>query len=345
MRVFSTILVTGGAGFIGSSFIRFLLSKESGFSGQIINIDCITYAGNLRNLVAIQKQYGGNRYHFIKADICDAIEVSNIFLKYKIDAVVHFAAETHVDRSIANPEMFAKTNVLGTFILLEAARKNWQGRDNFLFHHVSTDEVYGSLASYLPVKESAAYSPRSPYSASKASSNHFVMAYYHTYGLPVTMTISSNNYGPYQYPEKFIPLMVKNMLEGRALPVYGDGRNIRDWIYVDDHSRAIWAVINGAKEGEVYNVGGDNELENIVLLTMLIEIVSKEAGIEKSELQSQVRFIKDRPGHDRHYAIDCTKIKDDLGWKQKCSFEQGLKQTVCWYIKNKFWTTVPSKLN
>jgi len=334
VRSLNNILVTGGAGFIGCNFIRFLLENNKCFSGRIINLDALTYAGNLMSLADIKE---GTRYLFEHGNICDRALVETIFTKYEIDTVVHFAAESHVDRSILGPEAFIKTNVMGTFTLLDAARNTWKNRQDVLFHHVSTDEVFGSLGETGYFTEDTAYDPRSPYSASKAGSDHLVKAYNHTYGLPVTLSNCSNNYGPYQFPEKLIPLMILNMIEGKPLPVYGDGKNIRDWLYVEDHNSAVWSVMQNGTSGETYNIGGENEWENIKLLEILIDIVASKAGLNSADVRKTMTFVKDRPGHDRRYAIDCSKIKQELGWKQSVSFEKGLEQTVDWYLANKQW--------
>jgi len=254
-----------------------------------------------------------------------------------VDAVCHLAAESHVDRSILGPEAFIKTNVMGTFTLLDVARSAWKGRDDVLFHHVSTDEVFGSLGDSGYFTETTPYDPRSPYSASKASSDHLVQAYHHTYGMPITLTNCSNNYGPYQFPEKLIPVMVLNMMEGKSLPVYGDGKNIRDWLYVEDHNSAVWAVMTKGRPGETYNIGGENEWENIKLLDRLIELVAEESGKSEMALRSLITYVKDRPGHDRRYAIDCGKLKKELGWKQSVSFDEGLRKTVRWYLDSGEW--------
>jgi dTDP-glucose 4,6-dehydratase len=341
-RNLANVLVTGGAGFIGCNFIRFMLEKNSGFTGRIVNLDALTYAGNAASLTDIEKQHGGKRYFFEKGDICDRDTVETVFRQYDIDTVVHFAAESHVDRSILGPEAFIKTNVMGTFTLLDAARNYWEKpaggiRQEVLFHHVSTDEVYGSLGETGYFIETTPYDPRSPYSASKASSDHLVMAYHHTYGFPVTLSNCSNNYGPYQFPEKLIPLSILNMLEKKPLPVYGDGKNIRDWVFVEDHNNAVWTILEQGKTGEKYNIGGENEWENIKLLTELIDIVSKKAGLDSTKIKDTITFVKDRPGHDRRYAIDCSKIKKDLGWKQEVSFEEGLEKTTDWYLANPQW--------
>jgi dTDP-glucose 4,6-dehydratase len=335
-REFRTILVTGGSGFIGSNFIRCLFDKAD-FAGRIVNLDALTYAGNPESLADVAKAFGGTRYFFEKADICDRAAVERIFQAYEPDAVTHLAAESHVDRSILGPEVFIKTNVMGTFNLLDAAKKAWKGRSAALFHHISTDEVFGSLGDSGFFTEDTPYDPRSPYSASKAGSDHLVMAYYHSYGLPITLSNCSNNYGPYQFPEKLIPLMILNMLEGKSLPVYGDGRNIRDWIYVEDHNEAVWEIMRRGEAGRSYNIGGENEWENIRLLSRLIELVAEESGKSPSELRGLITYVKDRPGHDRRYAIDCSRIKKELGWKPVSSFDEGLRKTVRWYLANAGW--------
>jgi len=346
MRTLKNILVTGGAGFIGCNFIRFLLEKTDNFSGRIINLDALTYAGNRMSLADIDAKYGvtrgeNARYFFEHGDICDRALVELLFKKYEIDTVVHFAAESHVDRSILGPEAFIKTNVMGTFTLLDVARNAWKDggnpRNDTLFHHVSTDEVFGSLGETGYFTETTPYDPRSPYSASKASSDHLALAYSHTYGLPVTLSNCSNNYGPYQFPEKLIPLMILNMLEGKSLPVYGDGKNIRDWLFVEDHNSAVWTIMRNGETGQTYNIGGENEWENIKLLNVLIEIVCAKAKLKSAAVRDTITFVKDRPGHDRRYAIDCSKIKTCLGWKQAVSFEEGLERTVDWYLENPQW--------
>ncbi|GHU46863.1 dTDP-glucose 4,6-dehydratase [Spirochaetia bacterium] len=342
IRKLTNILVTGGAGFIGCNFIRFLLNDAHEFKGRIINLDALTYAGNFESLGDINDKYGGERYFFEQGNICDGDFVPTMFKKYEIDTVVHFAAESHVDRSILGPEAFIKTNVMGTFNVLDTARKAWKNTDgsirrDVLFHHISTDEVYGSLGETGYFTETTPYAPRSPYSASKASSDHLVMAYYHTYGLPITLSNCSNNYGPYQFPEKLIPLMILNMLEGKPLPVYGDGKNIRDWVFVEDHNRAVWTIMQNGGAGENYNIGGENEWENITLLEMLITIVSKKANLDPEKVRSTITKVKDRPGHDRRYAIDCSKIKRELQWKHHYDFEEGLRKTVEWYLEHTGW--------
>ena len=340
MRKLTNILVTGGAGFIGVNFIRFLLSggsKTLKFDGRIINLDALTYAGNAASLSEIDEKFGGMRYFFEQGDICNGLFIEEIFRKYDIDTIVHFAAESHVDRSILGPEEFIKTNVLGTYTLLDCARNMWKNTQNVLFHHISTDEVYGSLGKTGYFTETTPYDPHSPYSASKAASDHLAMSYYYTYGLPVTLSNCSNNYGPYQFPEKFIPLMILNMLEGKPLPVYGDGKNIRDWLYVEDHCDAVWAIMQNGVAGEKYNIGGENEWENIKLLDVLIDTVAKKTSCDVEKIRALITFVKDRPGHDRRYAIDCCKIKNMLGWRQSVNLEEGFERTVDWYTSNADW--------
>jgi len=341
LRKLTNILVTGGAGFIGCNFIRYMLEENSGFTGRIINLDALTYAGNPVSLIDIEKKYGGKRYFFEKGNICNSELLENIFNNYQIDTVVHFAAESHVDRSILGPKTFIETNVMGSFALLETSKKYWQNTrgsfEDVLFHHVSTDEVYGSLGETGLFRETTPYDPHSPYSASKAASDHFVFAYHHTYGLPVTLSNCSNNYGPFQFPEKLIPLMILNILEGKNLPVYGDGKNIRDWIFVDDHNSAVWTILQKGETGNKYNIGGENEIENIALLNILIDITAEKTGTDSGKIREKITFVKDRPGHDRRYAIDCGKIKKELGWKQNVSFREGIAKTVDWYITNASW--------
>lgn len=328
------ILVTGGCGFIGSNFIHFILST-SDFAGRIINVDNLTYAGNLENLEGIEEKFPG-RYHFIKADICDPESMGKIFDRFEIDTVCHFAAESHVDRSIVEPDAFMKTNIMGTFNLLELARVHQEKM--ILFHHVSTDEVFGSLGEDGYFTEDTPYDPSSPYSASKAASDHLVRAYNRTYGIPVTISNCSNNYGPYQFPEKLIPLMILNALEGKALPVYGDGRNIRDWLYVKDHCRAVWAIMKRGKRGETYNVGGQCEMHNIDVVRMICDLLDDMVpNPGKRPRRDLITFVKDRPGHDLRYAIDFSKLQKEIGWFPDASFETGIKETIRWYIDNKRW--------
>jgi len=335
-RSLQNLLVTGGAGFIGSNFIAHVF-QETPFDGKIVNFDKLTYAGNLENLAHIDKQFGGKRYFFEKGDIQDHEAVKGLIRKYHIDTIVHFAAESHVDRSIFGPGEFVQTNICGTFSLLEAVRDLWKDRHDVLFHHVSTDEVYGSLGEAGYFYETTAYDPRSPYSASKASSDHLVKAYCHTYGLPVTISNCSNNYGPLQFPEKLIPLMILNIMNGKPLPVYGDGRNIRDWLYVDDHNSALWMILNAGRVGETYNIGGENEWENIKLIHVLCDKMAAALGAAPSSLTALITHITDRCGHDRRYAINCDKIKAELGWKQKYTFDEGLDKTISWYLNNPQW--------
>ncbi|WP_157153206.1 dTDP-glucose 4,6-dehydratase [Brachyspira murdochii] len=336
MRKFDTVLVTGGCGFIGTNFIKYIFDKTS-YDIKVINIDDLTYAGNIKNLIDIENKYK-DRYYFERVNICDAKKVNSIFQKYKPDCVVHFAAESHVDRSIFGPKDFIETNIIGTFILLEAARNLWKyniyGK---LFHHISTDEVYGSLSDTGYFYETTAYDPRSPYSASKASSDHIVKAYYHTYNLPVTISNCSNNYGPYQFPEKLIPLMILNIIEEKDLPVYGDGKNIRDWIFVEDHNNAVFDIIHNGRVGETYNIGGENEMTNIDMVNTLCEKLAYKMNKEKNYYKKLIKFVKDRAGHDRRYAINCEKIKNELGWKRQYDFNTAIDITIDWYLNNKEW--------
>lgn len=333
--MFNNLLVTGGCGFIGTNFIRYLFSRKD-FSGRIINADKLTYAGNPKNLADIEDTFK-DRYVFVRVDISDPGVAESLFSDYSVDAVCHLAAESHVDRSITSPEPFIKSNIIGTFRLLEAARSRGSGLK--LFHHVSTDEVYGSLGKTGRFTEKTPYDPSSPYSASKAASDHLVMAYHRTYGLPVTISNCSNNYGPYQYPEKLIPLMIINALEGKPLPVYGDGKNIRDWLYVEDHCAAIWEIMMRGRRGQTYNIGGDAEMTNLSVVEAVCDLVDRHAG-SLAGLRSRrqlIRFVVDRPGHDRRYAMDFSKIRSDLGWQPKESFTSGLEKTVLWYLQNRKW--------
>lgn len=328
------ILVTGGCGFIGSNFIRYLL-QDIDFDGRIVNVDKLTYAGNPDNLSGLEK-IAGVRYEFVKADICNAKAMEDVLTTYAIDTVCHFAAESHVDRSIVAPDAFIKTNVEGTFILLETARK--LGGQVELFHHVSTDEVYGSLGADGYFTETTAYRPNSPYSASKAASDHLVRAYNKTYSLPVTISNCSNNYGSYQFPEKLIPLVILNALEGKKLPIYGEGKNIRDWLYVSDHCSAVWEIMQNGIRGETYNIGGRCEKTNIdtvnMICDMLDEVVPDSVHHPHRNL---IEFVKDRPGHDLRYAIDCSKLEKILGWRPAESFETGLEKTIQWYLEHREW--------
>ncbi len=335
MRTFENILVTGGAGFIGSNFIRYVFEK-TGFKGRIVNFDALTYAGNPESLADIAAKYG-DRYVFRHADIRDTGAVEKAFSEYDVDAVAHFAAESHVDRSIVSPGDFISTNVTGTFNLLQAARG--RGDRLKLFHHVSTDEVFGSLGPEGFFSETTPYQPHSPYSASKASSDHIVRAYHDTYGLPTTLSNCSNNYGPYQFPEKLIPLMILNALEGKPLPVYGEGLNIRDWLHVEDHCAAIWTVMTRAECGSTYCVGGRSELRNIDVVQRICALVDKLAPALPSGAPrvSLITHVADRLGHDKRYAIDCSKLERDFGWKQTHDADSGFEATVKWYLANSAW--------
>jgi len=326
------ILITGGCGFIGSNFIRFLLARDD-YSGRIINVDKLTYAGNAENLTGVSDRYP-DRYVFERADICDPAAMQKIFELYDVDAVCHFAAESHVDRSIVGPDAFIQTNILGTFNLLEQARLR---RDRLaLFHHVSTDEVYGSLGPEGHFRETTPYRPNSPYSASKAGSDHLVRAYHHTYGLPVTVSNCSNNYGPYQFPEKLIPLIILNALEDKPLPVYGDGANVRDWLHVEDHCRAVWTIMQQGQHGRTYNIGGDCEKQNIAVVTEICNVLDRLSPDSRPR-RELITFVADRPGHDQRYAIDFSRIRDELTWEPLETFASGLEKTVRWYLNNRDW--------
>ena len=327
------ILITGGAGFIGSHLVRLLVNKYPNY--DIVNMDVLTYAGNLENLKDIEKE---ENYTFVKCDICDLKKVQQVFEDYQIDSVIHLAAESHVDRSIEDPFSFAQTNVMGTLSLLQAAKAYWA--DDFkdkLFYHVSTDEVYGSLGNEGFFLETTAYDPHSPYSASKASSDHFVRAFSDTYGLPTVISNCSNNYGPNQFPEKLIPLFINNILHDKPLPVYGKGENVRDWLYVVDHARAIDTIFHKCKLGETYNIGGFNEWTNIDLIKIIIKTADRLLGREEGKSESLITYVTDRAGHDLRYAIDATKIKDELGWEPSLQFEEGIEKTISWYLKNEKW--------
>lgn len=329
-RILNNILVTGGAGFIGCNFIRYLLTKTN-FEGRVVNVDKITYAGNEGSLHDIRETYS-KRYIFEKHDICDYRSIKRILNEYNIDTVVHFAAESHVDNSIYGPKNFVETNIIGTSVLLEVARESWLNRNNVLFHHISTDEVYGSLGDEGYFHETTRYNPRNPYSASKAAADHLVKAYFHTYQMPITMSNCSNNFGPYQHLEKLIPVVISKMRKGESIPVYGEGKNVRDWLYVEDHCDAIWKIMNGGKVGETYNIGGENEWKNIDLVNLLCETLAKINGKEKGFYKSLITFVTDRKGHDLRYAVNCDKIKRELGWSQKYNFEYALENTVRWYL-------------
>lgn len=333
-------LVTGGAGFIGSALIRHILNETD---DSVVNLDKLTYAGNLESLLSVSDS---ERYSFEKVDICDRTGLDRIFSKYRPDFVIHLAAESHVDRSIDGPAAFIETNVVGTYTLLESARLYWQGltdegRSRFRFHHVSTDEVFGDLEGLQDLfTEKTAYAPSSPYSASKASSDHLVRAWSRTYGLPTVITNCSNNYGPYHFPEKLIPLVILNGIEGKSLPVYGDGKQVRDWLYVEDHARALYLVATEASPDETYNIGGHNEITNITVVNLLCDLLEelvpqRPDGIER--YHDLITFVEDRPGHDARYAIDASKIYNELGWKPIETFESGIRKTVQWYLSNELW--------
>lgn len=339
------VLVTGGAGFIGSNFVRFLQAHEKDV--QVINLDALTYAGSLLNLEDIPDL---DRHIFIRGDICDRSLVDDILHQYSIDTIVHFAAETHVDRSILGPGQFIQTNVIGTYTLLEAARQSWMvdhtvPLDMVRFHHVSTDEVFGTLSpDDPPFNEETAYSPRSPYAASKAASDHLVRAYHHTYGLPVTISNCTNNYGPYQFPEKLIPLMILHARDGKPLPVYGDGQQVRDWLFVDDHCEAIWQILREGKIGQTYAIGGDNQPANLVIVETICEIMDEVSGNSPHVPHRQlIQFVADRPGHDRRYDMDITKIRTELGWEPRQTLTTGLVQTVQWYLDHPDWVESVSR--
>jgi dTDP-glucose 4,6-dehydratase len=343
----ANILVTGGAGFIGSNFIRYVFEKAA-FTGVLVNYDKLTYAGNLMNLTDIEKKHGAANYVFERGDIRDHENVKEIIRKHRISVIVHFAAESHVDRSIFGPQEFVETNVNGTFSLVEAARRLWAGRTDVRFHHISTDEVYGSLGETGRFFETTPYDPRSPYAASKAASDHLVRAYFHTYGLPVTVSNCSNNYGPYHFPEKLIPLIILNAIEGKSLPIYGDGRNVRDWLYVEDHCEAVWRILAKGRAGETYNIGGECELQNIEVVNAVCDMLEELHPIRDNPVfrtshsalrtyKDLITFVSDRPGHDRRYAINCDKIKTELGWTQRHRFGDGLRRTIAWFLGNTEW--------
>ena len=335
------ILVTGGAGFIGSNFIRYMLNKYSQYN--IVNYDKLTYAGNIRNLVGFERC---KNYKFVKADICNYDALDNIFKSEKIDNVIHFAAESHVDKSILDPFSFVKTNVIGTLNLLEVSRKNWKNDYNGkLFYHISTDEVFGSAEDGLFFNEKTPYDPHSPYSASKASSDHFVRAYLDTYDLPIKISNCSNNYGPFQFPEKFIPLIINNIINKKELPIYGDGQNIRDWIHVYDHVDALDLIFHKGLIGETYLVGANDQRKNIEIVNIITDFADVLLQREIGSSKDLIRFVEDRPGHDKRYAIDTKKIFSQLGWKPKINLENGIKKTIEWYIGNKKWIDYSLKKN
>lgn len=337
-RYYMQILITGGAGFIGSALIRYLIKNTD---HQILNIDKLTYAGNLESLVEVESR---PNYAFKQIDICDAVAIEQTFSNFQPDLIMHLAAESHVDRSIDGPAEFINTNIVGTYTLLEASRKYWQSLDvcrksRFRFHHISTDEVYGDLeGTHDLFTESTPYAPSSPYSASKASSDHLVRAWYRTYGLPIVITNCSNNYGPYHFPEKLIPLVILNALDGKALPIYGKGDQIRDWLYVEDHAKALYKVLTEGTTGETYNIGGHNEKQNIDVVKTICQILDElKPQSNNQPYEELITFVKDRPGHDLRYAIDASKIKNDLGWIPVESFESGIRKTVEWYLNNLDW--------
>lgn len=328
------ILITGGAGFIGSHVVRLFVNKYPNY--RIVNLDKLTYAGNLANLRDIEN---APNYTFVKADICDFDAIREVFRKYDIDGVIHLAAESHVDRSIKDPFTFARTNVMGTLSLLQAAREEWNGNwEGKRFYHISTDEVYGTLEfNGILFTEETRYDPHSPYSAAKASSDHFVRAYHDTYGLPTVVTNCSNNYGPYQFPEKLIPLFINNIRHGRLLPIYGKGENIRDWLYVEDHARAIDLIFHKGRIAETYNIGGFNEWKNIDLIKVIVHTVDRLLGNPEGKSEKLITYVTDRAGHDLRYAIDSRKLKNELGWEPSLQFEEGIEKTVQWYLDNQEW--------
>lgn len=334
-----TILITGGAGFIGSHLIRLMVNKYPNY--RIVNLDKLTYAGNLANLTDIEN---ASNYEFVKGDIVDADFIHSLFKQYQFDSVIHLAAESHVDRSIASPMDFIMTNIVGTANLLNAARSSWnyensklETQNPKLFYHVSTDEVYGSLGEIGMFEETTPYDPRSPYSASKASSDHLVRAYHHTYKLPVVISNCSNNYGSHQFPEKLIPLFIHNIKNNKPLPVYGKGENVRDWLWVEDHARAIDVIFHKAKVGETYNIGGHNEWKNIDLIKVICKVMDNQLGRPEGTSEKLITYVTDREGHDLRYAIDATKLKNELGWTPSLQFEEGIEKTIQWYLTNEEW--------
>ena len=326
------LLITGGAGFIGSHLVRHFVRKYPHY--QIINFDKLTYAGNLLNLRDLES---ASNYRFVKGDICNPADLNSVFAQFQIQAVIHLAAESHVDRSILNPTAFVETNVLGTVHLLNTAKQFWQTSEGHLFYHVSTDEVYGSLGETGFFTEQTPYQPHSPYSASKASSDHFVRAWYDTYRFPVVLSNCSNNYGPFQFPEKLIPLTIRNAVAGNPLPVYGKGENVRDWLFVGDHCTAIDLIFHRGKQGETYNIGGKNELPNLFVVQEICRLIDLKCNRPAGETAKLIRFVTDRPGHDFRYAIDCSKLENELGWKPSLQFSEGLETTIDWYLANEPW--------
>ena len=333
------ILVTGGAGFIGSALVRYLIETTD---HHVLNIDKLTYAGNLLSLASVSEN---TRYEFVQADICDAVVMGDTIQGFAPDKIIHLAAESHVDRSVDGPSDFIKTNILGTFTLLQAVLAYWQVNrpTSFIFHHVSTDEVYGSLGNEGYFSESSAYSPNSPYSASKASSDHLVRAWYTTYGLPTVVSNCSNNYGSYQFPEKMIPLMILNALNKRSLPIFGEGKNIRDWLHVEDHVRALYLIMTRGRPGETYNIGGNSEKTNLEVVHKICAVLEELVPSKDRPYEELIQFVEDRPGHDYRYAIDSTKLRDELGWRPLETFKTGLQKTVLWYLNNNEWCESVSK--
>lgn len=328
------VLVTGGAGFIGVNFVRYLLASDPDV--RVVNLDALTYAGSLSSLSGIEETYS-KRYRFVQANICDQGRVSELFAEERIDSVVHFAAESHVDRSITGPRAFIDTNIVGTYVLLEQSLQAWRSRKEFRFHHVSTDEVYGSLGATGHFTEETPYHPNSPYSASKAASDHLVRAWGHTYGLPATISNCSNNYGPYQFPEKLIPLVISNATAGKPLPVYGAGKNVRDWLYVEDHCRAIDTIVRHGAPGRTYNVGGLNEWTNLEIVHMICDLLDLKRPRSHGSHRELITFVPDRPGHDLRYAIDATRMQSELGWNPRYTFQTGLNRTIDWYRESSSW--------